>query len=62
METTTGMAQIIADIGTFLTAAVGWMGEVADFIMGEPFVLLMAIVIPLSGWAIGGLKRLISLN
>lgn len=62
MEPVTGMTQIIADIGTFLTAAVGWMGEVADFIMQEPFVLLMAIVIPLSGWAIGGLKRLISLG
>ena len=57
----TGMASIIADIGTFLTAAVGWMGEVAEFVMGEPFVLLMAVVIPLSVWAIGGLKRLISL-
>lgn len=61
MEPVTGMSAIIADIGTFLTAAVGWMGEVAEFVMAEPFVLLMAVVIPLSGWAIGGLKRLISL-
>ena len=56
------MSTIISDIGTFLTAAVGWMGEVADFIVGEPFILLMAVVIPLSGWAIGGLKRLISIS
>ena len=55
------MTQIIGDIGQFLTAAVGWMGEVADFIVGEPFILLMCCVIPLSGWAIAGLKRLISI-
>ena len=61
MEELTGMAAILADIGSYLTAAVGWMGEIAEFVMGEPFVLLMAVVIPLSGWAIGGLKRLISL-
>lgn len=56
------MADVISNIGTFLTAAVGWMGEVADFVMAEPIVLLLAVVVPLSGWAISGLRRLININ
>lgn len=56
--TDTGLATILSDVGSFVTAAVGWMGSIADFVMGEPFVLLMAVIIPLSGWAIGGIKRL----
>lgn len=56
------METVISNIGTFLTAAVGWMGDVAAFVVSEPIILLLAVVVPLSGWAIGGLKRLISLN
>lgn len=56
------METVISNIGTFLTAAVGWMGDVAAFVVSEPIVLLLAVVVPLSGWAIGGLRRLINLN
>ena len=62
MQTETAMATIISDIGTFLTAAVGWMGDVAAFVVSEPLILLLAVVVPLSGWAISGLRRLINLN
>ena len=58
LQTTSGLGTILTDIGSFVTAGIGWMGEVAEFVMAEPFVLLMAVIIPLSGWAIGGLKRL----
>lgn len=56
------MATIISDIGSFVTAAVGWMGDVAAFVVSEPIVLLLAVVVPLSGWAISGLRRLININ
>lgn len=56
--TEASLTGIISDIGEFLTAGITWMGQVADFIMGEPFVLLTVVIIPLSGWAIGGIKRL----
>ncbi len=62
MQTEATMATVISDISSFLTAAVGWMGDVAAFIMSEPIVLLLAVVVPLSGWAIGGLRRLININ
>ena len=62
MQTETTMATIISDIGTFLTAAVGWMGDVAAFVVSEPIILLLAVVVPLSGWAISGLRRLININ
>lgn len=58
LTTEANLSSILSDIGSFVTAGVGWMGTVADYVMGEPFVLLMAVIIPLSGWAIGGLKRL----
>lgn len=58
LQTTSSLGTILTDIGSFVTAGVGWMGDVAAFVMSEPFVLLMAVIIPLSGWAIGGLKRL----
>lgn len=54
----TGLDSILTDVGKFVTEGVSWMGSIADFVMGEPFVLLMAVIIPLSGWAIGGIKRL----
>lgn len=62
MEQLVPMEQMISDIGQFLTAAVGWMGQVAEFVVGEPIVMLLAVVVPLSGWAISGLRRLINLN
>lgn len=62
MEQLAPMEQMISNIGQFLTAAVGWMGQVAEFVVGEPIVMLLAVVVPLSGWAISGLRRLINLN
>lgn len=58
LDTVYTLETILTDIGKFVTSGVGWMGDVADFVMGEPFIMLMAVIIPLSGWAIGGLKRL----
>lgn len=62
MEQLSVVEQIISDIGLYLTAAVGWMGQVAEFVVGEPIIMLLAVVVPLSGWAISGLRRLINLN
>ena len=56
------MEAIITDITSFLTAAVGWMGTVADTVTAEPVILLLAVVVPLSGFAVGLLRRLININ
>lgn len=52
------MAEIIGDIGEFVSGAVTWMTSISTFIMGQDFLKLMVICVPLAGWGIGGIKRL----
>ena len=60
MEGTTTMANLIASIGEVFTACVGWVGTVAETIVGEPVLLLSCVGIPLCGLGIGMFKRLLS--
>ena len=55
------MASIITSIGDVFTAAIGWVGEVAEAVSGEP-ILLMFAVIPLVGLGVGLFKRLLNVN
>ena len=55
------LAQILADIGTFFTAAIGWLGTALDTVVGSPVLFVMVIAIPVSMVAIALLRRLISL-
>lgn len=57
-DTTYNLETILTDVGKFVTQGITWMTSIADFVMGEPFVMLMVVIIPLSGWGIGALKRL----
>ena len=52
------MALFIADIELVITAAMGWAGDVADFIVANPIALLF-VSIPLVGLGIGLIKRLV---
>lgn len=61
METTT-ITTLIGSAGEVFTAAIGWVGDVAQAIVAEPLYLLMVVGIPLCGIAVGMAKRLISLN
>lgn len=58
MDTAYTLESILSDVGKFVEQGVTWMTKVADFIMGNPFVMLMVCIIPLSGWAIGAIKRI----
>lgn len=53
------LATILADIGTFFTAAIGWLGTALDTIVGSPVLFIMVIAIPVSMVAIAILRRLI---
>lgn len=53
------MDALVTSITGFITAAVGWMGQIADFITGEPLTLLLVVTVPLAGFGIGALRRLI---
>ena len=55
------MADILTSVTTIFTAAIGWVGTVAETIADEPILLTFA-VIPLIGLGVGLFKRLINVN
>lgn len=54
------MTDIIAAITAVFTAAIGWVGNVATTIAGQPILLLSCVAIPLCGLGVGLFKRLLS--
>lgn len=52
-------AQVLSSITDIVTATVGWMGQFISFIGNHPVVLVF-VVLPLVGFAVGILKRLLS--
>lgn len=57
---TTTISTLIESIGTVFTAAIGWVGDVATTIAGQPILLLACVGIPLCGLGVGMFKRLLS--
>lgn len=55
------MSTILTDIGTFFTQSVTWMGDVLDVIVANPVLLVMVVAMPIVGFAVGLLSRLIRL-
>ena len=60
MTETVTMATLIAAVGDVFEAAIGWVGQVASTIAGQPILLLACVGIPLCGLGIGMFKRLLS--
>lgn len=56
----TGMAAIIADITSLVTAVVGWVGQFVTTITGNP-LLLIFVIVAFVGLGVGLIKRLIKL-
>lgn len=58
------MAALITSVSSFVTAAVGWVGSWAGTITaeGNEILLLMAVAVPLAGFGIGALRRMINVN
>ena len=52
---------ILDAVSQVFTAAIGWVGTVADTIANEP-LLLIFVVIPLVGLGVGLFKRLLNVN
>lgn len=59
METVT-IGTLIGNVTEVFTAAIGWVGDVAGTIAGEPILLLACVGIPLCGLGVGMFKRLLS--
>ncbi len=55
------MAAFLTDIGTFFTQSITWLGDVLDVVTGNPALLVMVLAMPICGFAVGLLSRLIRL-
>lgn len=55
------MSTLLADLATVVTNVMGWVGDVADTIVGTPLLLLTTGFLVLGG-AIGIFGRLLSKN
>lgn len=55
------MTTFLNDIGTFFTQSVSWMGDVLTEVTSSPALLVMVLAMPIVGFAVGLLSRLIRL-
>lgn len=55
------MTAFLTDIGTFFTQAIDWLGDVLTTVVGTPALLVLVIAMPVCGFAVGLLSRLIRL-
>lgn len=60
-KTVSAMSAFLTEIGTFFTQAVTWLGDVLDVVVAEPALLVMVLAMPIVGFAVGLLSRLIRL-
>ena len=54
------VATLLTSVGSVFTKGIGWVGDVAATIAGEPILLLACVGIPLCGLGVGMFKRLLS--
>ena len=59
MAETVTMEAFLSTIGTFFTQSVTWLGDVLDVIVAEPALTVMVLAMPICGFAVGLLSRLI---
>ena len=59
-EATVTIATLMSNAGEVFTSAIGWVGDVAEAITGNPVLLLFCIGVPLCGIGVGMFKRLLS--
>ena len=55
------MSAFLSDIGVFFTQSITWLGDVLDVIVQNPALLVLCIAMPVIGFAVGLLGRLIRL-
>lgn len=55
------MSEFLTTVGTFFTQSVSWMGDVLDEVTGSPALTVMVLAMPIVGFSVGLLGRLIRL-
>lgn len=57
----TPIESFLSSIGTFFTQAIGWLGTVLNTVVSNPPLLIMVLAMPICGFAVGLLSRLVRL-
>ena len=55
------MTAFLDNVGIFFTQSVEWLGDVLTTVTGNPALLVLCIAMPIVGFAVGLLSRLIRL-
>lgn len=55
------MSAFLTEIGTFFTQCMTWLGDVLDIVVANPALLVLVIAMPVVGFSVGLLSRLIRL-
>lgn len=55
------MDALLTSIGAFFTQSVAWLGDVLTVVVENPALLILVIAMPVAGYAVGLLNRLIRL-
>ena len=55
------MTTLLTGIGSFFTQSVEWLGNVLTVITGNPALLILVIAMPVIGFSVGLLNRLIKM-
>jgi len=55
------MTTLLTGIGSFFTQSVDWLGDVLTVITGNPALLILVIAMPVIGFSVGLLNRLIKM-
>lgn len=51
---------LISNVTTFVGEAVDWIGDFTGTITSDTFLILCCVAVPLSGWGISAIRRLMS--
>lgn len=57
-----GLDGLLTNTGSFWTAALTWISSIGSAVMSSPFLQLMVIIMPVSGYAVGSIRRMIRLG
>lgn len=60
-EGTNLMSDFLTNIGTFFTQSITWLSNVLDTVVASPALTIMCLAMPIVGFAVGLLGRLIRL-
>ena len=53
------ISTFLADVGTFFTKAIAWLGEALAVVVGNPALLVLVLAMPICGFAVALLHRLV---